>query len=115
MGGSGEAITVNGGVKGSFAAAPRADSVFKTINGSIVLTLPADFAADVNMKTFNGGLYTDFDSQALTAPQPIAAERKGARTIYQSNSFARVRIGNGGPRMTLDTLNGDVRVLRAAH
>lgn len=115
MGGSGEATTVNGAVKGSFSAAPRADSVFKTINGSIVLTLPADFAADIAMKTFNGGLYTDFESTTLTAAQPITAERKGTKTLYQSNSFARVRIGTGGPQMTLDTLNGDVRVLRAAH
>jgi len=115
MGGSGEATTVNGAVKGSFSAPPRRDSVFKTINGSIVLTIPSGFAADLSMKTFNGGLYTDFDTQALTSPQAITTERKGARTIYQSNSFARVRIGNGGPSMTMDTLNGDVRVLRAAH
>jgi hypothetical protein len=115
LGGSGEATTVNGSVKGSFSAAPRGNSVFKTINGSIVLTMPPAFAANLNMKTFNGGLYTDFDSQALTTPQAIVAEHKGDRTIYQSNSFARVRIGNGGPEMTMDTLNGDVRILRAAH
>jgi hypothetical protein len=115
MGGSGEATTVNGAVKGSFAAAPRGDSVFRTINGSIVLTMPPSFAADLRMKTFNGGLYTDFDAQSLPGPQAIAAERKGDRTIYQSNAFARVRIGSGGPEMTMDTLNGDVRILRRAN
>jgi hypothetical protein len=115
MGGSGEATTINGAVKGSFSAAPRGNSVFKTLNGSIVLTVPADFAADLSMKTFNGGLYTDFDTQTLATPQAIEAEHKGTKTIYQANSFARVRIGSGGPQMTMDTLNGDVRVLRAAH
>jgi hypothetical protein len=112
MGGSGEATTINGAVKGSFAVAPHGDSVFKTINGSIVLTLPPNFAANLQMKTFNGGLYTDFDAQALTAPPAITTERKGDRTIYRSNAFAQVRIGSGGPDMTLDTLNGDVRILR---
>ncbi|HEV8444106.1 MAG TPA: hypothetical protein VGQ27_11530 [Steroidobacteraceae bacterium] len=115
MGGSGEATTVNGAVKGSFSAPPRADSVFKTINGNIVLTLPSAFAADLRMKTFNGGLYTDFDAQPVSSPPAITSERKGGRTIYQSNSFAHVRVGSGGPAMTLDTLNGDVRILRAAH
>jgi hypothetical protein len=115
MGGSGEATTVNGAVKGSFAAAPRGDSVFKTINGNIVLTLPPSFSADLRMKTFNGGLYTDFDTQSLPGPQAIAAEHKGDRTVYQANAFARVRIGSGGPQMTLDTLNGDVRILRRAN
>ncbi len=115
MGGSGEATTVNGAVRGTFSAAPRGDSVFKTINGSIVLTMPPALAADLRMKTFNGGLYTDFDTQGLPTSQPIVAERKGDRTIYQANPFARVRVGAGGPQLTLDTLNGDVRVLRSAH
>ncbi len=114
MGGSGEATTINGAVKGSFMAPPRGDSVFKTINGSIVLTLPPTFAADLRMKTFNGGLYTDFDAQPVSTPPAVSTERKGDRTIYQSNSFAHVRVGSGGPAMTLDTLNGDVRILRAA-
>ena len=115
MSGSGEATTVNGAVKGSFSAPPRGDSVFKTINGNIVLTMPPSFAADLRMKTFNGGLYTDFDSQPLAGNLPIVAERKGDRTVYQSNAYARVRIGSGGPQMTLDTLNGDVRILRRAN
>ena len=114
MGGSGEATTVNGAVKGSFSAPPRGDSVFRTVNGSIVLTMPKSFAADLKMKTFNGGLYTDFDTQPVPVKQSIAPEKKGDRTIYQVNTFAQVRIGNGGPQMTMDTLNGDVRILRGA-
>jgi len=114
MGGSGEATTVNGGVKGSFTAPPRSDSVFRTVNGSIVLTMPKTFAADLRMKTFNGGLYTDFDTQPAPAKQSIATERKAGRTIYQVDEFAMVRIGKGGPEMIMDTLNGDVRVLRGA-
>jgi hypothetical protein len=114
MGGSGEAITVNGAVQGSFSAPPRKDSVFRTVNGSIVLTLPPSFAADLKMKTFNGGLYTDFDAQPTAEKQIIAPEKEGRRTVYQVNQFAMVRIGKGGPEMTLDTLNGDVRILRGA-
>jgi len=88
--------------------------VFRTVNGSIVLTLPPSFAADLKMKTFNGGLYTDFDAQPTAEKQIIAPEKEGRRTVYQVNQFAMVRIGKGGPEMTLDTLNGDVRILRGA-
>jgi len=115
MGGSGEATTVNGAVKGSFSAPPRGDSVFRTVNGSIVLTMPPSFAADLKLKTFNGGLYTDFDAQPTAARVAPIPERKGKQTIYQVNPFAMVRIGKGGPEVTMDTLNGDVRILRAAH
>jgi hypothetical protein len=114
MGGSGEATTVNGAVKGSFSAPPRSDSVFRTVNGSIVLTMPKSFTADLKMKTFNGGLYTDFDTQPTPSRQSIVTERKGSKTIYQIDQFALVSIGKGGPEMTMDTLNGDVRVLRGA-
>jgi len=114
MGGSGEATTVNGAVKGSFSAPPRSDSVFRTVNGSIVLTMPGSFTADLKMKTFNGGLYTDFDTRPTPSKQSIVTERKGTKTIYQVDQFALVSIGKGGPEMTMDTLNGDVRVLRGA-
>ena len=115
MGGSGEATTVNGAVKGSFSAPPRADSVFRTVNGSIVLTMPPSFAADLRLKTFNGGLYTDFDIQTTTDTQAVVSEHREKQTTYQVNAFATVRIGKGGPKLTIDTLNGDVRILRGAH
>jgi hypothetical protein len=114
MGGSGEAITVNGGITGSFAVAPRADSVFRTINGSVVLTMPAAFTADMNMKTFNGGLYTDFDAKPRAVQTVATPQRQGGKFVYATNSFATVRIGNGGPLLTLETLNGDVRILHDA-
>jgi hypothetical protein len=112
--GSGEATTINGRVTASFTAAPRESSVFKTINGDVVLEMPADFSADLHMKTFNGGLFTDFETQPLRV-QNVSVERHGNLSVYRPNAFTSVRAGNGGPELTLETLNGDVRVLRRAH
>jgi hypothetical protein len=108
--GSGEVVTVNGGIKASFVAAPRGNTLFRTINGDLVLAMPDAFSADLDMKTFNGGLFTDFEAtpRAIKAALP---ERKDGKLIYQTNPYATVRIGNGGPLITLDTFNGDVRVL----
>jgi hypothetical protein len=114
MGGSGEATTVNGRITGTFAAAPRTDSVFRTINGDLVLTMPAAFSADMNMKTFNGGLFTDFETKPRALQTVATPQRQGGKFVYETNSFASVRTGNGGPLLTLETLNGDVRVLRSA-
>src|SRR5262249_18536515 len=50
--GSGEATTINGRVTASFTAAPREASLFKTINGNVVLEMPDQFSADLRMKTF---------------------------------------------------------------
>ena len=111
MSGSGDAITVNGRVAASFASAPRTDSHFKTINGDVVVTVPADFNADLRMKSFNGGLFTDFETQPL-AQTLVVEERSAGMKVFRSNSYTSVRVGSGGPELTLDTLNGDVRVLR---
>jgi hypothetical protein len=112
--GSGEATTVNGPVTATFVSAPRAASVFKTINGNVVLTMPDGLAADLRMKTFNGGLYTDFEVQTLPTTAPLTAERRDGMFVYRSSGFTTVRAGGGGPELTLDTLNGDVRVLKRA-
>jgi hypothetical protein len=114
MGGSGRANTVNGGIEARFTAAPRAESQFKTVNGSIEATFPRNLSADLSLKTFNGGLFTDFD----TTPLPMEAERverQGRpRYVYQQRGTTKVRIGAGGPLLTFDTLNGDVRIVRAS-
>src|SRR5262245_9016669 len=110
--GSGQATTINGPVIATFASAPRAPSVFKTINGNVILTLPEGLAADLRMKTFNGGLYTDFDVQALPSTTLVKTERRDGMFIYRAAGFTTVRAGGGGPELTLETLNGDVRVLK---
>ena len=84
------------------------------MNGTIEATFPRDFAADLQLKTFNGGLFTDFDTTALPA-EPERAERSDRpRYVYRQRGFTKVRVGAGGPVLTFDTLNGDVRITRAA-
>ena len=64
------------------------------------------------MKTFHGELWTDFDTQ----PLPVAATRSAAdgRSVYHVGGVTRVRVGRGGPELSFDTLNGDVRILRGS-
>jgi len=114
MAGSGSATTVNGGIEASFASSPRSESRFKTVNGTIAATFPRDLAADLQLKTFNGGLFTDFETTALPV-EAERAERAGRpRYVYRQRGFTKVRVGAGGPLLTFDTLNGDVRIKRAA-
>jgi hypothetical protein len=113
LGGSGSATTVNGDIDASFTAPPRAESRFKTVNGTIAATFPRNLSADLSLKTFNGGLFTDFD----TTPLPATAERverpDRPKYVYRRGGVTKVRVGAGGPELTFDTLNGDVRIQRA--
>jgi hypothetical protein len=113
MGGAGRATTVNGPVTVVFGAAPKSDSLFKTVNGDVAVTFPSDLKADLNMKTMHGGLFTDFDVEVVP-PKPSTGERRGSRFVYRTNRFTTARVGGGGPELTFETLNGDVRLLRRA-
>ena len=110
--GSGSAETLNGPVTVSFDETPRAMSWLKTLNGDVEATFPAGLSADLQLKTRNGDLLTDFDVQVL--PQPAAAgQRRNGMFVYRSDGSARVRAGGGGTEISMETMNGDVRVIRA--
>jgi hypothetical protein len=106
--GSGEAKTVNGGVRVLFARAPAAACSFKTINGKLEIYFPEGLKADFRLKTFNGEVYSDFPVTYLPAQPPIQ-ERKDGKFIYRSDRFFRVRVGaKGGPEIKIDSFNGDI-------
>jgi hypothetical protein len=110
--------TVNGSISVSTAGLARAQTVngsitavlgradwpagleFKTVNGTIDLTLPASLSARVEAKTLNGEITSDF---------PLTV----------SGTFSRRRlsgtIGSGGDRqLILETVNGSVQIRRAS-
>ena len=61
----------------------------------------------------NGGLFTDFETQPLATTAPTTGERRNGKFVYRVNEFTRVRVGGGGPEITFETLNGNVRARRA--
>jgi len=111
--GSGHAHTVNGPVSVTFTANPKQPSSFKTVNGNVDVSFPDGLAADFAMKTMNGGLFTDFEVQPLAGTVKSAGERRDGRFVYRANEFTRVRVGNGGPEIAFETLNGNVRARRS--
>lgn len=95
---SGEAATVNGNVRatlGRVAARDRLD--FSSVNGSIVVNLPAHFDADLNGSTVNGSIETDF---------PVTISGKwGPRNM-------RGTLGRGGAKLNASTVNGSIKLRR---
>ena len=112
--GNGTLRTVNGRVTVSFRQNPRAASDFHTVNGIIEAAFPPTFSADLRLKTLNGRAYTDFDATGLLPSTAEAGERKNGRFVYKSNHTSSVRIGSGGPELTFETVNGDIRIKKEA-
>jgi len=112
--GSGTLRTVNGRTAVSFRENPRAASDFQTVNGTIEAAFPPNLSADLRLKTLNGQAYTDFEATALLPSPAEAGERSKGRFVYKTNHFSRVRIGSGGPELSFETVNGDIRIRKEA-
>lgn len=94
-----QASTVNGSVYVEMGRADWTDELeFSTVNGKIVLTLPASLNTDIRASTVNGDMESDY---------PLTVQgRFGPRRW-------RGTIGTGGRSLTLSTVNGEIRLRKA--
>ncbi|MFN8587638.1 MAG: hypothetical protein U0704_07515 [Candidatus Eisenbacteria bacterium] len=97
---SGEAHTVNGGVRATLGRVSANDRLeFETVNGSITVSLPDNASAQLEGATVNGGIRTDF---------PAEVQGKwGPKSM-------RATLGKGGARVRLNTVNGSIALKRAS-
>jgi hypothetical protein len=102
-----DASTVNGAIHATFRRDPSSACRFHTVNGDLQVAFGAALGADFAVKTFNGEVRTDYDVVSLPA-EPGEARRENGRFVYRSSGFQRVRVGKGGPEITMETLNGDI-------
>jgi len=105
--GSGRARTVNGEVRVDFKQNPAADCSFSTVNGDVQAGFNPALSADFQLKTFNGDILSDFEVTYLPR-RAGSTERENGKFVYRSDRFQGVRIGQGGPQIKMETLNGDI-------
>lgn len=91
-----EAETVNGSIRARMEGRPFGRGVrFSTVNGNIDLDLPDDVDADVDAEWVNGGLETDLPFQI-----------RGRLSRHRATGT----LGDGGPPLALETVNGSIRI-----
>lgn len=110
--GAGSAETLNGNTTVTFRENPRADSLFKSFNGTVDVGFVPGLSANVHVKTFNGSAYTDFDATALASIAGPATRRDGM-FVYRGNKENSLRIGAGGPELKFETFNGNIKIRNA--
>jgi hypothetical protein len=108
-----EAQTVNGGIEVNTTGIATANTVngsirvemgegdwgegldFRTVNGSIAVTMPGNVDADLVARAMNGHVDTDFP---ITASGRISSHRLTGT------------IGDGGPHLRMETINGGIEL-----
>src|SRR5690348_11442339 len=90
-------ITTNGDVRMQLRSLPQGAPVsLRTINGSVVLSIPQGTNLDVRVVNRNGDFRSDFPLTTLGA--------------YTSSRFSG-RLGNGGGEIFMSTVNGAIRLV----
>lgn len=110
--GDGQVHSVNGAVHVAFNQNPTAPCSFKTVNGAVEVSFPPGLSADLQYKTLHGGIFTDFDLNAMPATVAGKAEQKNGRFVYRSRGYSTGRVGPGGPLLSFETINGEIRILK---
>lgn len=95
-----QAGTVNGGIAVDLRGGPLKQALaFRTVNGSINVALPQDINADLEVSTINGSINTDF---------PVTIQG------HVHPKHLRGKLGSGGPRLELNTVNGGISLRRSS-
>jgi hypothetical protein len=93
-----ELSSVNGSLEARMGSADWTGTLkISTVNGSIDLKMPSEFNADVRFSSVNGHLDSDY---------PLSANGS------IGNHRVEGRVGSGGRKLVLDTVNGSVRLKR---
>lgn len=108
--GKAKATTVNGNIVASYSNSPDTDTNYKTVNGTIEVSYPGDLSADLHFSSLRGDLYTDFENVHRTGAQVETNVSSGSGTRYRLSNSAPFRIGEGGPELRFNVLNGNVYI-----
>ncbi len=98
-GGRVNASNVNGNVRARLGRIENDGNMeFETVNGSVIVEFNGEFGGDVDLETVNGSLNTNFEMTVSGRLDP---------------KHLRAHIGKpGGPRVKLQTVNGNVELRR---
>lgn len=91
---------------------PTQESWFNALNGDVNITVPEDLDADITFKSLNGAFYSNLEASSKKGSITKTVSNNRKRTKYKVSSKNNFIIGEGGPLLHFDLLNGDVNLLK---
>ncbi len=95
VGGTLDAKTTGGAIRATLARQPEGDSKLRTTGGSIELAVSEGIGVDIDARTTGGRVSSDLHA---------------AVAVSQSRSALVVEVNGGGPKLTLRTTGGSIRL-----
>jgi hypothetical protein len=107
--GTARAATVSGNVEATFGQMDGEDMEFASVSGDVIVRLAGDMGAQVQANTLSGEIQSDF-ALRMSGQDDDDDDRGGFH--IQIGQQASGTIGRGGPELSLNTVSGDIRLLR---
>jgi hypothetical protein len=108
------AEAINKDIKIGFAKVNDGDvSALSSINGKLILTLPAKAGVELHLDSNRGEIISDFEVDVKPSKPVINRnnDRDGMSVRIENTVVAT--INGGGPIIKMKTLNGDIQILKA--
>lgn len=106
--GTARAATVSGNVDAAFGEADGDDMEFASVSGNVVVRVPSGMGAQVEARTLSGDIQSDFELDMGAGDRE--AGRHGIH--IEIGKQATGTIGRGGPELNVNTVSGNIRLLR---
>ncbi len=103
------AHALNGDIDVDFTSNPEKEMYIHSLNGEVTLNMPDELHAEIAFSSFNGDLYTNFDDIRSSKPEIKKNDSDDGFKISIGKEDLYV-IGKGGPKITIETFNGDAIV-----
>jgi DUF4097 and DUF4098 domain-containing protein YvlB len=100
LSGRAELSTINGHLDARFDQLSGKSVELNSVNGSLELTIPSDSKAEIEASTVSGGIENDFGLH-VNNHRYVGHDLRG-------------ELGNGGPRIKLENVNGRIEIRHAS-
>jgi len=98
--------TVNGKVQAYFTKLKSGSkATLKTVNGSIVVNLPANSDAKIKAKTVSGHISNDFGF--------VSSRKSDEHSFVKVGDSVNGKIGNGDAYIEAESVNGSIKILKS--
>jgi len=109
--GTARAATVSGNVDATFGRTDGEGMEFASVSGNVIVRVAGNVGARVEAHTLSGNIESDFESVRVRPGGADDENDDGGLEIHIGKQ-ARGTIGDGGPELSMNTVSGNIRLLR---
>jgi DUF4097 and DUF4098 domain-containing protein YvlB len=115
-----QASSVSGNVEATMGRTAGESLRFSTVSGNVIVRVPASTDADFSARTLSGSIESDFPLELGSAEgrrgrRDDDDDHHRARHVHvRIGQEAHGRLGRGGPDLRVNTVSGDISLLRTS-